>query len=475
MPTIEGRRLRIAMEAVVVLLAATAFVCALFWRMVTTLDSTLLEPSSDVPGTIGWLYALQHEGGYHLFGTTHHTLTGAPFGWNETNGLNIQWVIPYYPAYLLTKAAGPVGAYNIVLLAGYLFSGAAMYLLVRYLGCARLVAAWAGLVYIVFPWHLMRMPHASLVHLEFLPLLLVALVAAARRPTWNRFGLVAAATLASWLTSGYFGVMAVITTIAFSAGVLLTRGTGLRRVRFFALTTASTLAGALIFGALAQAADVGPETGLDRPVGDVQSWECKCTNFRVPSRWSIVMVTALVPLAALGLQEAATAASRYGERWKAAALASAVAVTAMVVSFLELGFDPTTSRLSTHDEPPEYTALSRTRRGIVAVYPLVPQLAYFFWQSVHHRRLLNTDAFGSPADDAQHALVNPSTPGTAEQLALLGVTAIVTNGDALRWSSAEYRPNPKDWGADIRWSPAHPHVLRRGRSSRSPDPPSSRR
>jgi hypothetical protein len=122
----------------------------------------------------------------------------------------------------------------------------------------------------------------------------------------------------------------------------------------------------------------------------------------------------------------------------------------MVVSFLELGLDPTTSRLSTHDEPPEYAALSRTPPGIVAEYPLVPQFGYFFWQSVHHRPLLNTGAFGAPADDAQHALVNPSTPGTAEQLALLGVTAIVTNGDALRWSSSDYLPNPKDWGPGYR-------------------------
>jgi hypothetical protein len=547
MPTIEGRRARIATEAVVVLAAATGFVCALFWRMVTALDSTLVEPATDVPGTIGWLYRLQHEGGYHLFGTTHHTLTGAPFGWDKTNGLNIQWLIPYYPAYLLTKVAGPVGAYNIVLLAGYVLSGAAMYLLVRYLGCGRLAAAWAGLVYIVFPWHLMRTPHASLVHLEFLPLLLLALVAALRHSTWPRFGLVAAATLACWLTSGYFGVMAVITTVAFSVGVLLTRATGLRRVRFFALATSSTLAGALIFGAFARAADVGPETGLDRPVGDVESWgvqlhelvvpaarnfifgrwtepflstrqhesyPVETTNylgiltivlaaawlvfawrrwatlelrkrlstpafavvalvaflfalpgtaalapsrilwkvvpaFRVPSRWSIVVVTALVPLAALGLQEAAAAASRYGERWRAAALAAAVAVTAMVVSFLELGFDPTTSRLSMDDEPPEYAALSRTPHGILAVYPLVPRLDYFLWQTRHHWPLLNTDAFGSPADDAQHALVNPSTPGTAEQLALLGVTAIVTHGDALRWSD-QSPPNPPNWGPGYR-------------------------
>ena len=551
---LSSRKRRIAIEAAVVLLVTTAFVCLLFWRLVIALDSTLLEPASDAPGTIGWLYAIQHEGGYHLFGTTHHTMTGAPFGWNESNGLNIQWLLPYYPAFLLTKLIGPLGAYNVVLLSGYVLSGAAMYLLVRYLGCGRLAAAWAGLVYIVFPWHLMRVPHASLVHLEFLPLLLVALVAAARRPTWTRFGLIAATTLACWLTSGYVGAMAVITSVAFVLGVSLTRSAGLRGVRFSVLATSSTLAGTLIFGAFAHTADVGRSAGLDRRVQDIHPWgvqlhelivpaarnfvfgrwtepflstrqhgsyPVETTNylgiltivlavawlalawrkgttlelskrlatpacavvalvaflfalpgpvsvlghtvwtpsrllwqvlpaFRVPSRWSAVIVTALVPLAAMALQEAASRASQYGKRWGAPTLGSAVVITAMVGSFLELGLDPTTSRLSTHDEPPAYAALSRTPPGIVAEYPLVPEFGYFFWQSVHHRRLLNTSAFGSPADDAQHALVNPSTPGTAEQLALLGVTAIVTHGDALRWSSAEPRPNPKNWGPGYR-------------------------
>jgi hypothetical protein len=536
---------------------STAFVCLLFWPMVIALGSTLLEPASDASGTIGWLYALQHEGGYHLFGTTHHTMTGAPFGWDESNALNIQWLIPYYPAYLLTKFIGPFGAYNVVLLSGYVFSGASMYWLVRYLGCGRLAAAWAGLVYIVFPWHLMRVPHASLVHLEFLPLLLVALVAAARRPTWSRFCLIAAVTLACWLTSGYFGAMAVITTVAFAVGVSLTRAASLRRVRFFVLAVSSTLVGTLIIAAFARETDVGQNPRLDRPVEAVHSWgvqlhefivpaarnfvfgrwsapflatrqdgrnPVETTNylgiltillatawlaiawrsrgtlelrkllatpacatvavfafffalpgpvsvvghtvwtpsrllwqvlpaFRVPSRWSVVVVTALVPLAAMALQEAAAAASRYGRRWKrwgAPALASGVVVAATIVSFLELGLNPTKSRLSTHDEPPEYAALSRTPPGILAEYPLVPQVGYPLWQSLHHRRLLNTDAFGSPADDEQHALVNPSTPGTAEQLALLGVTAIITYGDALRWSSAAYLPNPKNWGPGYR-------------------------
>jgi hypothetical protein len=550
---LSTRTQRIAIEAAVVLLVTTAFVSLLFWRLVIALGTTLLEPASDAPATIGWLYTMPHEGGYHLFGTTHHTMTGAPFGWDQSNALNIQWLIPYYPAYLLTKLIGPLGAHNVVLLSGYVLSGAAMYALVRYLRCGRLPAAWAGLVYIVFPWHLMRVPHASLVHLEFLPLLLIALTAAARQPTGARFGLIGAMTLACWLTSGYFGAMAVITTIAFALGVLLTHPTGLRRVRFFVLATSSTLAGTSIVGAFAHAADVGPGGGLGRQVETVHSWgvqlhelvvpaarnfvfgrwtepflstrqhasyPVETTNylgiltivlaaawlvlawrrrarlelrarlatpacavvavvaflfalpgpvsvlghtswtpsrllfqvvpaFRVPSRWSVIMVTALVPLAAMALNAAAAAAAQRGQRW-GAALGSAVVVAAMVVSFLELGFDPTTSRLSMEHKPLVYAALSRTPPGILAEYPLVPQYGYFLWQTAHHRRLLNTYAFGSPADDAQHALVNPSTPGTAGQLALLGVTAIVTHGDALRWSSTAPPPNPKKWGPGYR-------------------------
>jgi len=33
-------------------------------------------------------------------------LTGAPFGWDEGNGLNLQAVLVYYPAYLATKLVG---------------------------------------------------------------------------------------------------------------------------------------------------------------------------------------------------------------------------------------------------------------------------------------------------------------------------------------------------------------------------------
>ena len=176
------------------------------------------QHGSDSTGSVAFFWTLDHESGFHLLGTTHHTLSGAPFGWDEGNGLNIQWSLPYYPAYLASTLFGPVAAYNLVTLAGYILSGASMYLLVRYLRCSRLVAVWAAVVFIIFPWHFARAEHASLTHLEVLALLVLALVAAARNPTWIRFGFVGLATLACWLTSGYFGGMAVITVIAFSAG-----------------------------------------------------------------------------------------------------------------------------------------------------------------------------------------------------------------------------------------------------------------
>jgi O-antigen/teichoic acid export membrane protein len=213
---------KVAVEAVLVLLGTTLFVCVLMWPVVQHLGSTIIgHEGSDSTGSVSFLWTLQHESGFHLFGTTHHTLSGAPVGWDEGNGLNIQWSLPYYPAYLATTLFGAVAAYNLITLAGYILSGASMYLLARYLGTGRLVASWAALVFIIFPWHWARAEHASLTHLEVLALLVLALVAAARKPNWIRFGLVGAATLACWLTSGYFGAMAVITVIAFSAGAAL--------------------------------------------------------------------------------------------------------------------------------------------------------------------------------------------------------------------------------------------------------------
>jgi O-antigen/teichoic acid export membrane protein len=503
----RARARRVAIETVLVLFGTTLFVCLLMWPVVVHLGSTIIgTPGSDSTGSVAFLWTLQHESGFHLLGTTHHTFSAAPFGWDEGNGLNIQWSLPYYPAYLATKVFGAVAAYNLVTLAGYILSGASMYLLTRYLRCSRLVAAWAAVVFIIFPWHFARAEHASLTHLEVLVLLVLALVAAVRNPTWIRFGFVGLATLACWLTSGYFGGMAVITVIAFSVGAALTA----QRPRAVLLAGgaigASLLASGLVaIGSYASGANAGagihrdPEAlapyglrplelvvpapnhllfdlnsywrrhmhgspnfteisndlglltfalaigwlvvvlrrrngmaavtvglatafvvaflfALPSPVAGISMpskllWHV-LPAFRVPSRWDPLLMTALLPLAALGLQTVRRFAG------------FAVVGVAIALSFVELSTHRV-AHFRTVPVPPEYTALERsTPNGILAEYPLGYSDIYRLWQRVHGRRLVNGAPEGSVADQVRFMVLDPAQAGTAQTLSLLGVTAV---------------------------------------------------
>ena len=532
-------------EAACVLVGLAVFVGIVFWPVTVDLGSAIVADGSDAVGGVWWLWRMQHEGGYHLFGATHHGLTGAPFGWDEANGLNLQWLLPYYPAYLATKVIGEVAAFNLVLLSGYVLSGAAMYALTRYLGCGRLVSAWAAMVYIVFPWHLARTPHPSLVHLELLPLLLLALVAAVRSPSLVRYAFVGLAALGCWLTSGYFGTMSVVVALVF--GLAATAVNGWKRgLKTTAGVTGAAVAASLLVATLAVIAGTGQDVGLERVSADLSQYGLRAVElvvpalgnrvvggslesfwldrqhgsnptetrnylglltlglalawlvvawrrraalsdqlraatvgfaaivvaglvlaapsplsvfgteiwapsrvlweltpaFRVPTRWIPVVMTGLVPLAALGLQ----ALVRRASAWRPGArVPAAIVLGAMCISFLELSVHAATPLLRT-EVPPEYEALERTSEGIVAEYPLVQDVDRLFWQRDHGRPLLNSEAIGTTAFAAARMLVDPRAPGTAEALSFLGVTAIVTHADALDFAhNAADVPNA-DWG-----------------------------
>ena len=547
---LAGARVReVVLEGLVVVLGMTAFVCALFLPLVLHLGSMVVGRGDDAAGEIASLWWMQHEGGYQLFGMVHHTLTGAPLGWDEGNGSRIQSLVPYYPAYLLTKLVGPIAAYNLVLLSGYVLSGASMYLLVRYLGCNRLVAAWAGLVYIVFPWHLARTPHGSLAHLEFLPLLVLALVAATRRPSWIRLSLVGLVTLTAWLTAGYFGAMAFVATAAFALTLPLTHG--LRRgISTGASLVGSALAATLFVAFLSIISGFGRGAGLQRAVGDlsiyglrplelvvpsvnnlvvggrldsflgahlhgsnptetsnylgwvtialglvwvVVAWRrravlptrTRAASFgllaifvaalafslpspvgidghlvstpsrllwqivpavRVPSRWTALVMTALVPLAAFGLQALYDRLRGEGGRRRLQPAAVALVALVLLASFLELTIAPAKPRYRTSPLPPEYAAVERTPPGVVAEYPLGVSNDHIVWQTRYRRPLMNNADFGTPADDAERAVLDPSAPGVPQTLAFLGVTSIVTHPDALDYIAGAPKVPNANWG-----------------------------
>ncbi|MDX6370694.1 MAG: hypothetical protein QOG93_2196 [Gaiellaceae bacterium] len=545
---------RVLPEAGLVLAGSIAFVCALFWPVVRHIGSTVLgTPGSDSTGGVAFFWELRHEGGYHILGLTHHTVTAAPFGWDGTNAINVQLLLPYYPTYLVSKVLGEIVALNLTTLAGYVLSGATMYLLVRYLRCSRLVSAWAALVYIVFPWHLARLEHASLLHIEVLALLVLSLVAAAREPTWQRLGLVGAANLACWLTSGYFGAMAAITSVAFVLGAALTAERR-QAIRLVLGTGAIALAPAVVLGIAAVASGTNTGAGLGRASEDLtafglrpielvvppaRSWffgshldsfwqththgsnSTEVTNylglltlalavgwlivvfrrrrnvpeqqrvatgglvaafvvgmlfaapspvslfghdvwmpsrllwealpaFRVVSRWDPLLMTALLPLAALGLQAASTSLAKRGR-----VLAVSAVGLAMVVSFVELSIHPAKPRFRTIPTPPEYTAIEQTPPGILAEYPLGQSDVYRFWQRKHDRPLLNGAPPDTQADYARLMLLDPTQPGTAASLSLLGVTAIALHNHGV--ADAELQARPPTGSDGYRLVASYPH------------------
>jgi hypothetical protein len=536
-----GRRLSdrtrsLILEGAVVLVGTTVFVLVLMLPVVVHLGSTVFgSPAGDSSAAIASLWQMQHEGGFHLFGAIHHTLTGAPFGWNEDNGRNLQWLLPYYPAYLGTKAIGELAAFNVVILLGFVLSGVSMYALTRYLGCARLVSAWAAVAYIVFPRHLIHAQHGSLVHLEVFALLLLTLVALVRQPTWMRAALVAAATLACYFTAGYYGVMALVCVVAFALAGALTSARE-RRVWMLVAPSAAGAAASLIFAALSSLGGLNSGAGLHRTAGELSifgirplelvippadsllfghrldayheshlhgSTLTETTNYlglltitlalawlvitwrrrkhldrgsrlataglagvcvaglafstpsplmlsghalwmpsrilwefvpalRVPSRWVMLVMSALIPLAALGLQEASRRITRRQQTERRFVTAPvALVCTAIVISFLELTISPTKPHFRAAVLPAQYSALQRTPPGILAEYPLISAYDYSFWQRRHRRRLLNGGPAGTEVDRVRRVLLDPRAAGTPEALARLGVTAIISDAGAL--------------------------------------------
>src|SRR5581483_2707874 len=193
------------------------------------------------------------------------------------NALNFQWLWPYYPTYLLAGAVGELAAFNLCILAGLVLSAAAMYLLVRWLGCGRPAAAWSGLAYALFPWHLQRavLGNGSLVHIEIFPLLLLVGLAWLRRPTHGRAVAVALAVTAAWLTSGYFGTIALVAVAGVSAVALWVHrahaGTLAALRNAFSLW-ALTLLATGVFALVAIATGGTTNLDLGRSTGEIAYW-----------------------------------------------------------------------------------------------------------------------------------------------------------------------------------------------------------
>jgi hypothetical protein len=539
--SVRVRHLPHVLESIAVLVAAVGLSILLSWPLLLDFGDHIYGLGGDSTGGMAGLRQWADEIGYRITGVSHIASAGAPFGYDQGNGVNLQSAFVFFPAYLITEAASEIVAYNVVVLAGLALSGAAMYWLVRWLGCGPLVAAWSGLVYVVFPWHLEKAQgHPSLAHLEGFPLLLLAVFAWYRKPNLVRALLIAGASAVLWTTSGYFGFMglAALGPLLIIAAVFLVREVGVTQAmqRLVAPVLASLAVPVVVYGiASAGASEDGIATPRNlhelvfygarpweylipsyrNPIfgDDVGSWLVAhlhgsnfsetslyvgwitialatgwllwaivgraelsrqlryatfgltatvvtallfslptpffrtevptpvriiwevAPQFRVPARFVALVMAALAPLAALGLNRLAHAVKN-GLRPKGVAPLAAVAVciVAGVLSFLELSIWSVTVT-SLEAAPPEYAAVRAAPPGLLAEYPLAPSdqavnSTYLFWQRAHGRRLLNGAPEGTFADAVRQTMVDPKTPGTPEALAALGTSVVVVRPSA---------------------------------------------
>jgi len=277
--------IRRLVEAAAVLAFYAVIAAVVTWPIAGSLGSRVLGVvDSDSATMIWWLDVLQHHG-FRITGTTHVPEVASPFGAELSNALNLQWAWPFFPAYLLTKWFGAVVAYNVTVLTGLTFSAAAAYALMRKLGVGILVAGWAGLVFLLFPWHLEHAiaGHPSLIHLECLPLLALALVVLAEGRSGRRLAYLAGAVLLCWATSGYYGVIAclVVTTAALTWALTTSPRRPALRAAAGAIAIAAAASLAVVALSLAGGGDGG--VGSERPASDVTRYGLRPLELVVPA------------------------------------------------------------------------------------------------------------------------------------------------------------------------------------------------
>jgi O-antigen/teichoic acid export membrane protein len=531
---------RTVVEGALVVAGMAAVAVIVTWPLTPNLGGGVFG-GGDSFGTVAWLWNLSQEGGYSIVGSTPQTLTGAPFGWEQGNGVNIQWFIPYFPAHLASGIVGDVAAYNLVILTGITLSGVAMYAVVRSLSGSRGAATWAGIAFATFPWLLTQADfHGGFTHVWGFPLLVLAVSYWRAQPSAARTLPIAAGMIALCLTSGYYGLMGLVmvAVLVLVAALGNHRRLGLRRgaielmtavgaavggvLLIFAISrlgstqgnfgTASRVEELQVYGARIHEFVVPPiqstffgdrtaEYLLPRLHGSnpgemslylglitlglalawltagVVRWSSRtpqqrylltalpatalagllmalphpmtvggreiamparvmfaiAPEFRVQSRFTLVIMTAVVIMAAMGLAGAlgrlAQVMRRRGARRPVIA-AGTLAVVALMIAASQAELATDRAPWFPLDTPPEeYSLVAQAPAGTLAEYPLVAATdpvnsSYLVQQRRHLRRLLNGGPVGSIPDGFRSSLTELSAPGTAGALASLGVSVV---------------------------------------------------
>jgi hypothetical protein len=192
------------------------------------------------------------------------------------------------PGAMLERAAGPVAAYNWIVLLSFPLSAAAAFMLARYLGLARAGATVAALAYAFSPFHIAQAAyHPHIAQTQWMPIYLLALWRCLDRATPAAALLLVFAAVAVTLSNVYAGMIAaVVTPVAVAAYWLVTRRTVPMAARRLAVTVgalATVAAGAIVYGWFgAAAALVTQSPALAFPRADLFAYSAKWWSYLLP-------------------------------------------------------------------------------------------------------------------------------------------------------------------------------------------------
>lgn len=206
-------RQAIALEVVAVLVATGLIAVIITWPLALHFSTDILGGNGTPSDSMGYWWDVwnNHQNGLDLWGGAVQDQIGFPFGRPIVGSGNLLLLVFTGPAWVIAWFASAAFTINVLALAGMALSGAAMYLLIRWLGFGRGPAAWAAVAFELAPYEMFRASaHYPLAHLEWAPLLLMAGIAWVRRPGWRAAILLALATLFGWLSNPYYGAMASI-------------------------------------------------------------------------------------------------------------------------------------------------------------------------------------------------------------------------------------------------------------------------
>jgi len=275
-------------EPALVVVGFTLLAILVTWPVAAHVSTLIPSPGAawDPAGFI-WDFWQRSTESLGLWGDAVSGLAGYPFGRGFPAAADATQLVTYGPAWVITIIAGPVVAYNVVIISGLAFAGMAMYALARWLGTGPGIATWAGGAYVIFPYAIGKaVTHAPLVHLACFPLAVLAGLWWSERPTWRRALVVVAAYGFAWLTNPYYGLMATVVLLVVCGGGLIRimRGAGLH----MAARSGGTLAGLALLIVVVPVALIGRSatdqttSGISREVIDLDNFGARLTDFTTP-------------------------------------------------------------------------------------------------------------------------------------------------------------------------------------------------